>query len=285
MTRLAIMSDLHIDSNHFEEDELQTLVQVLRDQKIDYLHIAGDISNDFEGLSKPFLERLTKDFEVTYNLGNHDMLGLSEEAIAELDFQQHQIGQATLISFAGWYDYSFNPEISYKDNLRHKNLYWFDRKLKRPADDIMLTKASLEQLKDLVSSLSGPIIVAMHFVPHSHYQTPYAKVDFLNSFLGSQSYHEVFKQHQVQDVVFGHIHWREEPHVFDGVTYHVRPLGYVREWQLVRDFFHLHPEIPYNRQQSPSKRFNAVKHLSEFQAYKAQHLYKEFTSAMTIFDL
>lgn len=45
MTRLAVMSDLHIDLNHFETYEIDTLIKCLKDQEVSHLHIAGDISN------------------------------------------------------------------------------------------------------------------------------------------------------------------------------------------------------------------------------------------------
>lgn len=47
MTRLAVMSDLHIDLNHFETYEIDTLIKCLEDQEVSHLHIAGDISNHF----------------------------------------------------------------------------------------------------------------------------------------------------------------------------------------------------------------------------------------------
>lgn len=58
MTRLAFMSDLHIDSNQFGEFEIETLIQTLQAEKIDHLHIAGDISNDFDKVSLSLLEQL-----------------------------------------------------------------------------------------------------------------------------------------------------------------------------------------------------------------------------------
>ena len=42
MTRLAVMSDLHIDLNHFKTYEIDTLIKCLKDQKVSHLHIAGD---------------------------------------------------------------------------------------------------------------------------------------------------------------------------------------------------------------------------------------------------
>ena len=55
MTRVAFMSDLHIDSNNFGKDELETLITLFQQQNIQHLHIAGDISNGFEETSQEFL--------------------------------------------------------------------------------------------------------------------------------------------------------------------------------------------------------------------------------------
>ena len=49
------MSDLHIDSNNFGEDELETLITLFQQHNIQHLHIAGDIANGFgEDLTKIF---------------------------------------------------------------------------------------------------------------------------------------------------------------------------------------------------------------------------------------
>ena len=77
MTTVAFMSDLHIDSNNFGKDELETLITILKDKKIQHLHIAGDIANGFEKTSQEFLAQAKCQLPVTFSLGNHDMLGLS----------------------------------------------------------------------------------------------------------------------------------------------------------------------------------------------------------------
>ena len=105
MTRLAVMSDLHIDLNHFETYEIDTLIKCLKDQKISHLHIAGDISNHYFSDTKPFLQKLSKEVKVTYNLGNHDMLDLEDDLIDKLDFQLIDLGNKTLLAFHGWGDY------------------------------------------------------------------------------------------------------------------------------------------------------------------------------------
>ena len=74
MTRIGFMSDLHLDSNQFGDFERQALRQILKEEEIDHLHIAGDLSNDLTKISLPFIADLKKDFSLSFNLGNHDML-------------------------------------------------------------------------------------------------------------------------------------------------------------------------------------------------------------------
>lgn len=88
MTTVAFMSDLHIDSNNFGKEELETLITLFQQQNIQHLHIAGDIANGFEKTSQEFLDQLQCHLPVTFSLGNHDMLGLSEEAIRPFEFQK-----------------------------------------------------------------------------------------------------------------------------------------------------------------------------------------------------
>ena len=129
MTIVAFMSDLHIDSNNFGKEELETLITLFKDKKIQHLHIAGDIANGFKKTSQEFLDQLQYHLPVTFSLGNHDMLGLSENAIRPFEFQKIPFSNHTLLAFSGWYDYSFVPTISPQKHLQTKNLFWFDRRL------------------------------------------------------------------------------------------------------------------------------------------------------------
>lgn len=116
------MSDLHLDSNQFGDFEHQALRQLLKEEGIDHLHIAGDLSNDLTKISLPFLETLKQEIPLSFNLGNHDMLGLSEQEILNYDFQIQQFGRTTLVSFSGWYDYSFVPTLSPKTSSNQKSV-------------------------------------------------------------------------------------------------------------------------------------------------------------------
>ncbi len=99
MTKLAIMSDLHIDVNEFGTFERDTLLSTLRKANVDHLHLAGDLSNDFQTTTKPFLADLSQEIPLsyTYNLGNHDMLGLDENIIQKQDGQIIELDGYSLI--------------------------------------------------------------------------------------------------------------------------------------------------------------------------------------------
>ena len=284
MTRIGFMSDLHLDSNQFGETERMQLHQVLKEEQIDHLHLAGDISNDFKQISLPFIKGLQRQIPVSFNLGNHDMLSLSEAEIKQYDFQVQTFGDSHLVSLAGWYDYSFVPEKSKEAHLRTKNTFWFDRRLERPFDDPTITQEVLSQLDQVLASLDGRIIVALHFVPHKDFLISHPYFQKFNAFLGSQAFHNLFVKHEVADVVFGHLHHRHPSRIVDGIHYHMRPLGYIREWQLTEDFFKDFPQYKIPQMYRLHKRYNAVKDLAEFHQYKRQHLASEFRQALTILD-
>ena len=278
------MSDLHLDSNQFGHFELKTLTDVLKKERIDHLHIAGDLSNDLIHISLPFIEDLRQEIPTSFNLGNHDMLGLSEQEISNYDFQIQQFGQTKLVSFSGWYDYSFVPEKSKEEHLITKNNFWFDRRLDRELDDPSLTAHCLLQLEKLLASLDGPIIIALHFVPHQDFLYDHPYFQRFNAFLGSQAFHQLFVKYGVKDVVFGHLHHRHHSRVIDGVRYHMRPLGYVREWKLTQNFFNDFPQYKISQMYRLHKRYNTIKDLEEFLDYKKKHLADELRDALTILD-
>ena len=284
MTRIGFMSDLHLDSNQFGHFERQTLKDLLKKERIDHLHIAGDLSNDLTKISLPFIEDLRQELPISFNLGNHDMLGLSEQEISGYDFQVQQFGQTKLISFSGWYDYSFVPEKSKEEHLRTKTSFWFDRRLERHLDDPSITAHILQKLEKLLASLNGPIIVALHFVPHKDFLYDHPYFQRFNAFLGSQAFHQLFVKYEVTDVVFGHLHHRRQSQVIDGVCYHMRPLGYIREWKLTQNFFNAFPQYKIAQMYRLHKRYNTVKNLEEFLNYKKKHLADELRDALIILE-
>ncbi|AXQ79033.1 phosphoesterase [Streptococcus chenjunshii] len=285
MTKLAIISDLHIDLNQFGDFEIETLIAVLKEEKVSHLHLAGDISNHFYTVSQPFIEQMAAHFTVTYNLGNHDMLDLSEKEIQQLDFQIFPLGNRTLLSFHGWYDYSFYPTRTDAQNLKFKNTFWFDRRLKRSMSDKELTLQSAHRLEQTLARLDHNLIVSMHFVPHRRFTMTHERFKPFNAFLGSHIFHNIFKKYGVSDVVFGHAHRSYGCQNIEGVAYHSRPLGYIREWDLTIGFVSQHPVYNPSGTWNLSKRYNAVKNQKDFLAYKKKHLAEEFRRSITLFPL
>ena len=243
MTKLAIMSDLHIDLNQFGDFEKDSLLETLQETGISHLHLAGDISNHHQDISLPFIQELEKSLKVTYNLGNHDMLDLTDKEIDQLDFQVYSIGKRQLLAFHGWYDYSFSQEPTDKV-LRRKKTFWFDRRLNRQASDPEITDKVFLKLEEQLKRLdTNRLILAMHFVPHQDFTMTHPKFSPFNAFLGSQRFHQLFVKYGVKDVVFGHEHRSYGRVTLDGVHYHSHPLGYIREWDLTIDFVSNHPEL------------------------------------------
>ncbi|MDY3041347.1 phosphoesterase [Streptococcus pluranimalium] len=284
MTTLAFMSDLHIDLNNFTDFETKTLIALLKEEGIDHLHIAGDISNHHYQVSLPFLETLQQHVSVTYNLGNHDMLDLTETDIEHLDFKIHEINTKKFLAFHGWYDYSFHPEKTEEQNLAFKNQFWFDRRLDRHASDNKLTEETLSRLDDTLTHYPEIDLVSMHFVPHQNFLMTHPKFIPFNAFLGSQAFHDVFVKHHIKDVIFGHAHRSYGSQMIDGINYHSRPLGYRREWDLTIDYVNQHPELNPTGTWNLSKRYHLVKRLPDYQNYTKKQLKEEFRKSITVFD-
>ena len=169
--------------------------------------------------------------------------------------------------------------------MRTKTNFWFDRRLERHLDDPSITAHILLQLEKLLASLNCPIIVALHFVPHRDFLYDHPYFQRFNAFLGSQAFHQLFVKYEVTDVVFGHLHHRRQSQAIDGVRYHMRPLGYIREWKLTQNFFNTFPQYKIAQMYRLHKRYNTVKNLEEFLNYKKKHLADELRDALIILEL
>lgn len=86
-------------------------------------------------------------------------------------------------------------------------------------------------------------------------------------------------------MIFGHTHHSIASQQIDNITYHAKPLGYIREWDLTIDYVNQHPELNPNQTWNLSKRYNIVKKIDDFTDYKRQNLAQEFRKSMTIFEL
>ena len=65
----------------------------------------------------------------------------------------------------------------------------------------------------------------------------------------------------------------------------MRPLGYIREWELTQNFFNDFPQYKIPQMYRLHKRYNAVKDLVEFLDYKKKHLADELRDALTVIEV
>ena len=67
--------------------------------------------------------------------------------------------------------------------------------------DPAITQRLLQELETELMQVDQPLIIAMHFVPHSQFLLRHPYFERFNAFLGSQSFHELFRQYPVREVI------------------------------------------------------------------------------------
>lgn len=296
MGKLAVITDLHADINHFDDHELTKLFALLREQEVTRLHFAGDTANKIDqtlAVNQFFHKR---GIPTTFNLGNHEMGNVKGEQMIEHYPDSHFLNlryvplnhETVLLGFNGWYDYSFSEIKDPQQNRSVKNIYWFDRIIDRFSDDQTVNQEILQQLRDVLDDLERKnyqVILATHFVPKEefivHLNGKYQIWNKLNAFLGSQALGELLDHYSnVKQVVFGHTHRRFDDQTIHDTIYSCRPLGYYYEWRITRNFV---LENQLAEVFIPMKMRSLLnKHQAEFAAYKEEHLLEEFRQAMTL---
>ncbi|MDR0922216.1 MAG: metallophosphoesterase [Lactobacillales bacterium] len=299
MKKLIIMSDIHYDLNQLTPTELDILGETLTSVGTTHVHFAGDIANDAYQGTVPFIQYFNKNFpfSVTFNLGNHDMSLLSEEEIENfnnpdfLNFETRTLSNdLKLFAFNGWYDYTF-AKTNHPEKIRtFKNSFWFDRKIHRVGTDPEITERVLTRLKIALEELKDEkLVIATHFVPRQefiHYSNAYKnRWNTLNAFMGSKYFGECFAAYpNIQQVVFGHTHYRFDDLKIGATTYSAKPFGYVREWQLTDSFAKKYQlDCPSDPTNIPH-RYREIKKHPDFPSYRRKHLASEFRKAMTIIE-
>ncbi|MFY8331630.1 metallophosphoesterase [Vagococcus carniphilus] len=298
MGRLGIMSDLHVDINKLGQFELELLTDLLHEKKITHLHLAGDTANQVAFLldTLSFIE--SKGIPATFNFGNHELPSIKKtiemEDYPDSRFLNHSHkelnNQLVLLGVNGWYDYSFALEKDYDKIVASKNLYWYDRIIERPLNDPDTLVSILKELKyslDDLKNAGKQVIVATHFVPKQefvrYFEGEYERWNQINAFLGAKATGELLETYNnIQQVVFGHTHRRIDNQVINGISYSARPLGYFYEWHLTKDFM---LENKLMTSFNPYKVRRILRNQQdEFNEYRAKHLKKEFSDALTIID-
>ena len=238
--RIFITSDLHIDQR--DRNEITRLASWLENlaKKDDYLILAGDYANSLLGISECIKQFDRFPGQKAAIAGNHDLWAAKGEWLAQerLDFLQQLftergfhpleksplfIGDLAVVGAMGWYDYSFRDEtlgipLSFYQNKWHPelNVGWNDRTYCHWSgkSDLEITSKQLDILKNHLDSVANAkkILVVTHHLTqkrllfHPRWLIS-KKWRFLNAFLGSQQFGDLFEQYPaIKNVVSGHVH-------------------------------------------------------------------------------
>lgn len=237
MTKIAVVSDLHMDLNHVDvADFLARSADWLVTQGVQYYVIAGDLFNDFEktlNFSEKLQTILGDSLRVAFIVGNHDMArGVTFDELAQplspLYLHNRFIDVAgsdlRIVGQNGWYDYSFGDLAKYSiaEIAQWKRAYWFDRQIEQPISDpermdIVLAETT-QQLQQAVDAKKQVMFVT-HFVPQKDYLfqgNDDRNLWMLNAMMGSQRLGDLLERGQVTDTIFGHLHRQFAPQTFGG---------------------------------------------------------------------
>lgn len=253
--KIGVLSDLHIDSNAKKLAPGQTydylLAELLYNQEIDLLLLAGDVSSDYHDTFS-FLDRMRAHSvsKIQFVPGNHDFWSIRNheedtDRIYKLfkEREDNPIGNPYLIGDEwavagnpGWYDYGFaSPRYTAEEFSRKKLKVggWNDRLYVHwEKDDRAVAQAMLEELENDLNAVSGRKIIMMtHVVTHPQFviPLPHPVYDYYNAFLGSESYTELYERYPIAHSIMGHVHFRKLLHEQE-TTYYCACLGNARHW-------------------------------------------------------
>jgi putative phosphoesterase len=235
--KLGIISDLHIDRNESAlkaGETFETLLSdLVKEKELEYLLIAGDISNHYE-ITQKFIEEVEvkSGCPVLFVPGNHDYWAKDHEVtdtnkINDFFNQQSQslVGNPRLLgehwAIAGnpsWYDYGYgNHQVYSKEDFerkRYKFASWNDRHyVDWGRSDEEVSSEMLAQLReDLDKVKNRKTILMTHVATHSEFVVPlpHRVYDYANAFLGAKSYETLYEEFpSIKYSVMGHVHFRK----------------------------------------------------------------------------
>lgn len=243
--RVGFISDIHIGSN---TQALEYLIRLCVEKELNYLLIAGDISNRYTD-TLYFVETLedrTKT-KVFFIAGNHDLYTTltdkSSKEIYETFSNSHQflpvnniiLDDYIILGDTGWYDYSFRDSRFSIEELEPKRyggkiyndktyIKW-DNKTDTQINDFMLRSIEKQLIKAKTNYPNKKIIAVSHVVPFFEYiMQKDISWNYFNAFMGSMKLGQLYEKYEVSISVFGHIH---SPVMESGVI--CAPLGHPHE--------------------------------------------------------
>ena len=250
--KALFFSDLHFDWNERQVGKplVPLFIEWLKNQAVDLLVIAGDISNRATksiGIIK--MIEAECGIPVRFIPGNHDIYTKEDNSWDSYElFKNHhssliespfEIGDTVIIGDMGWYDYSFKPVvIDEQQVLNFKEAHWPDAKYAKwhMADaqvcELMLKKCSaqLDQFCD------RKVVFVNHFVAYESFITTRGDIpnwNLGNAIMGSRKIGAMIDLYpNITHTFFGHTHIRYGvENRKSGVVAVCKPLGYTHEWK------------------------------------------------------
>lgn len=251
--KIGIISDIHIDLNFTESDEITPAIcRSIKDKSLDLIIIAGDVASDYK-LVLSSLEEIEKQTNIPclYVPGNHDIWienypeKNSWEIYELLKSFPHNLSNGpfeinkdwVVVGDLGWYDFSFgDKKYTFKDfsQMKYEERVWQDSiKAVWDRSTLEMHRYFLDKLeKQLIKYQNKKIILVTHVLPILNFtvQPPSPMWEYMNAFLGSSEYGElILKYPNVKYAVSGHVHYRKQK-IIQGTKFICNCLGYRSEW-------------------------------------------------------
>ena len=254
MTRIGLISDIHVDLNaEAGEDRVTGLLAAeSRRRGLDILLVAGDLSGDYQ-LSMKTVDGLIAESgaRVFFVPGNHDVWNERHPGLKALDtygaLLDHPSNLArgpvsigddwTIVGDLGWYDFTFGDAgftTADFERMNYMGRTWRDSVYvpweRKTVDTHRMFMDRIGLSLDAVAG--GKVLLATHMVQVGEFtvQNPGDMWKYFNAFLGSPEYGALAVERGVALSVCGHVHYRRR--VRKAGTEFVCPcLGYRAEWQ------------------------------------------------------
>lgn len=254
--KIGVISDLHIDNNCNEQVSISDFEKIvaneIREQQIDLLLIAGDVSNNHE-MTHQYITNVKQltNRTILFVPGNHDYwlkgqeekdtnkvleyFKAQEESIIEKPFIIND--NWAIVGHSAWYDYTFADKRFTVEELSegsYNGRVWQDKlNTDWKLDDRALSKKFAAAIQADLGKLKGRNIILMtHMVTYKNFgvKMPHPVFDYFNAFIGTSDCNQLLQEYQIKYNIMGHVHHRQREEE-NGITHICACLGNRNEWQ------------------------------------------------------